>query len=77
MSRFYFDLRYDGGPWSNDPDGIDLAGIDEARSEAVALMAGIVKDHLREYWQIAIRVRDDQPAPVLALALSMEAEERS
>src|SRR3712207_5346711 len=55
----------------------DLAGVDEARREAVAHMAGIVKDHLQKYWQIAIRVRDDQPAPVLALMLSMEAESRS
>ena len=77
MPRYYFDLRYDGDPWSNDPDGIDLAGVDEARSEAVALMAGIVRDKLREYWQIAIRVRDDQPTPVLALSLSMKADERS
>ena len=53
------------------------AGVDEARREAVALMAGIVRDKLREYWQIAIRVRDDQPTPVLALELSMKAEERS
>ncbi len=77
MPRYYFDLRYDGDAWSNDPDGIDLAGVDEARSEAVALMAGIVRDRLRKYWQIAIRVRDDQPTPVLALSLSMEADERS
>ncbi len=77
MPRFYFDIRYDGEPWSEDPDGTDLSGIEEARREAVALMAGIVKDHLRDYWQIAIRVRDEQPTPVLALALSMGAEERS
>ncbi len=77
MSRFYFDIRYDGDPWSNDPDGIELPSLDEARSEAVALMAGIVKDQLRHYQQIAIRVRDEQPTPVLALGLSMSVEERS
>ncbi len=77
MPRYYFDLRYDGDPWSNDPDGIELPGHEKARSEAVALMAGIVKDHLRHYQQIAIRVRDEQPTPVLALVLSMSVEERS
>ncbi len=30
MPRYYFDLRYDGDPWSNDPDGIDLPSLDEA-----------------------------------------------
>jgi len=76
MPRFYFDLQYDSEPWSPDPDGTDLASPQEARAEAVALMAGVVQDHLREYWQIAIRVRDDQPTPVLTLMLSMNSQER-
>jgi hypothetical protein len=76
MPRFYFDVQYDSEPWSPDSDCADLASKEEARAEAVALMAGLVKDCLRRYWQIAVRVRDDQPTPVLTLTLSMDADER-
>jgi hypothetical protein len=60
MLKFYFDLRYDDEPWSDDETGNDFAGVEEARLEAIELMAEITKDKLREYWRIAIRARNDQ-----------------
>ncbi len=76
MPRFHFDVRYGSEPWSEDPDGTNLLDAREARSEAVTLMAELVLDHLREYQEIAVRVRDGQPTPLLTLTLAMDAQER-
>jgi hypothetical protein len=74
MSKFFFDLRYDDEPWFDDTEGSELALLEEARSEAVGLMAEITKDSLRKYWKISIRLRDHERTPLLTLTLSMRAE---
>jgi hypothetical protein len=77
MPKFFFDLRYDDEPWFDDTEGSELASLEEARSEAVELMAETTKDKLRSYWKISIRLRDDQRTPLLTLILSMRAEDES
>lgn len=76
MPKFHFDVRYDGDPWSEDPDGTELPDANEARNEAVSLMAELVLDNLRKYHELAVRVRDGQPTPLLTLTLAMDAQER-
>ncbi len=77
MPRYYFDLRYGDLPWFEDKKGDRLTGLDEARSEAREILADAARDHLRDHSQIAVRVRDDQPTPLLVLRLSISVEERS
>ena len=77
MPKFHFDVRYDDEAWSEDEEEIDFASLEEARSEAIELMAGLTADNLREYRRLMIRVRNDQRAPLLTLTLSMKAEEQS
>ena len=75
MPRFHFDVRYDDEAWSEDEEENDFASLDEARSEAIELMAGLTANKLREYRRLMIRVRDDQRRPLLTLTLSLKAEE--
>ena len=75
MPRFHFDVRYDDEAWSEDEEDNDFASLDEARSEAIELMAGLTANKLREYRRLMIRVRDDRRTPLLTLTLSLKAEE--
>ena len=77
MPVFHFDVRYDDEEWSDDPDGLELNGIDEARIEALDLARGLAKEHILGCREIAIRVRDGQPEPVIIVRLSMTAQERA
>ncbi len=66
--RYYFDRRLDDElVWTKDPDGTDLDGPDDAQAAALQLLTDMTRDHVGECWQIAVMVRDDQPAPVLRL----------
>ena len=71
MPRFYFDLRYEDEPWSEDPEGSDIESKESARVEALELAAEIAKDQVRWHRQIAIRVRDDGPEPVVTVTLAV------
>ncbi len=75
MPKFHFDVRYDDEAWSEDEEENDFASLEEARSEAIELMAGLTANRLREYWRLMIRVRNDQRTPLLTLTLSLKAEE--
>ena len=74
-TRYLFDIRFDDQPWSEDDTEDDFDSAERAREEAVALMAEIVADRLRTYWQISVRVRHHEPEPLLILSLSMTAQE--
>ena len=74
MPQFHFDVRYDDEAWSEDEEEIDFASLDEARSEAIELIAGLTANKLREYRTLMIRVRTDQRTPLLTLTLSLTPE---
>ena len=75
MPQFHFDVRYDDEAWSEDEEEFDFASLEEARSEAIELMAGLAANKLREYRTLMIRVRNDQRTPLLTLTLSLIPEE--
>jgi hypothetical protein len=75
MPQFHFDVRYDDEAWSEDEEEFDFASLEEARSEAIELMAGLTANKLREYRTLMIRVRNDQRTPLLTLTLSLIPEE--
>jgi hypothetical protein len=75
MPKYHFDVRYDDEAWSEDEEENDFASLEEARSEAIELMAGLTASKLREYWRLMIRVRNDQRTPLLTLTLALKAEE--
>jgi hypothetical protein len=75
MPKFHFDVRYDDEAWSEDEEEIYYDSLEEARSEAIELMAGLTADTLRDYWKLMVRVRNDQRTPLLTLTLSLDAEE--
>jgi hypothetical protein len=77
MPRYHFDVKYDAQDWSADVDGLELRDIDEARDQAFGLTRGLAKDHIVCCGEIAVRVRDDQPQPVVTLRLSMSVEDRA
>ena len=77
MPRYHFDLRYDDEPWSEDPDGIDLDGPEQARLEALALAGDIAREQVPQHWRMSVRVRDGQPEPLLIVDLSVTRKERS
>jgi hypothetical protein len=74
MPRYYFDCR-DGDTFTEDPDGLEFASIEEARHEATKALAGIAKDVLpgSERRKFAIEVRDGGDAPILTTCLVFEA----
>jgi hypothetical protein len=76
MPRYFFDLRYDEQPWSEDDQGDELDSPEAAHVEAVALAAELAKDRLRKHRQIAVRVRNDESEPLLFLTVSLTSKER-
>ena len=77
MPRYHFDLRYDEEPWSDDPEGIDLDGPEQARVEALDLAGSIAKEQVRNHWRISVRVRDSVPEPLLQVELSVTKKDRT
>ena len=77
MPLFHYDVQFDAQDWSEDPDGIELSGIDEMRAEAFSLASGLARDHIARCREIAIRVRNGSPDPVLTLRLSLAVEDRA
>jgi hypothetical protein len=77
MPRYHFDLRYDEEPWSEDPEGLDLDGPEQARVEALDLAGSIAKEKVRQHWRISVRVRDSSPEPLLLVELSVTEKERT
>jgi hypothetical protein len=71
MPRYYFDLSYDDEPWSEDPEGVELASKEQARIEAVELAAAVTKEQARSHRKIEVRARDDGPEPIVIVTLSV------
>jgi hypothetical protein len=72
MPRYYFDIRYDDEPWSDDQDGVDLVGRTEARAEALDLIAGLAKEQVGLHWRVSVRVRDYEPFSTVTLSVDVE-----
>jgi hypothetical protein len=71
MPRFHFDVRLGTQPWSDDRDGLKLAGFDEARQAAVSLALSLAqKSH--PAGDLEVRVRDDAPEPLCGVRLTLE-----
>ena len=77
MPRYYFDARCDSSSWLADQNGVDLAGRDDARAEALKRLVKSAEELLHDHWQTEVRVRDEQTEPVLTFTLSLRAAERS
>ena len=77
MPRYYFDVRCDSGSWSPDQNGIELAGRDDARAEALKRLVKSAEELLHDHWQTEVQVRDEKTEPVLTFTLSLRAAERS
>ena len=62
MARYFFDLSADRQP-SRDPEGTDLDGLERAREEAHATLAGIARDKLPgggDRRDLVMNVRNDK-----------------
>jgi hypothetical protein len=74
VPRYYFDLR-DGDLASADDEGTELADLEEARTEALAMLGGIAKDELpdRDQREFVVIVRDGG-GPQLSVSLTVRVE---
>ena len=74
MTRFYFDTVVNHSP-AQDDLGIELAGREKARSEALRAAADMAKDFADrgELAEIEVNVRDGD-VPVLSARLSLRVE---
>ena len=75
MSLYHFDVRYDGGAWEEDDVGVELADREEARQQALVLAFSLAKER-PPVEEIAVRVRDGEPEPVLVVRVSTAVEQR-
>jgi hypothetical protein len=75
MSLYHFDVRYDGRAWEDDDVGCECADGEEARTQALGLAFSLAKEH-PPATEIAIRVRDGEPEPILMVRVSTEIEHR-
>ena len=75
MPRYYFD--YEDGPGEvHDDEGVELATLEEARSEAMRAIGGLAKDKIpdgdRRDFRLAIREESGPVLMVVSLSLSVE-----
>jgi len=72
MSRFFFDFR-DGTDLTRDDEGLELAGVAEARAEAIRALPGIVRDEVPDgdSRDFEIDVRDDREHLLLTVSLRL------
>ena len=75
MPRYHFDVSRDGEPWSDDDEGTELAGPQDARREAVHLAHALAK--ARPASELSIRVRNGDPTPLLTVRVATSVEGRS
>lgn len=78
MPRFYFDT-HDGDRLTEDDEGLDLDGIEQARKEAIRALPDLVRDTLPngDRRDFAVTVRDERGQPVLTATLSLRVETRT
>jgi hypothetical protein len=75
VPRFYFDVR-DGESFTPDNEGIEFAGIHEARVEASRALAHMIKDAMPDgsHTAMAIEVRGENRKPLLKVRITFEVE---
>ena len=71
MPQFWFDVCRDDRDRSDDDQGTELSGPEEAGREALALAYSLAKGHPPARY-ISIRVRNDHPEPLLTVRLSTD-----
>ena len=69
MPLYYFDLRYDEEPWSDDQDGPA-----QARAAALTLATAVAREDARFDRRIQVRLRDGSPDPIATVTLSITVE---
>lgn len=73
MPRYFFHV-VDGQEY-RDTEGTELAGVEEARMEAIVVSGEMLKDHSREFWnegEWRLHVTNEAGATVCALRFSAE-----
>ena len=71
MPRYFFDIR--DGTYIPDSTGTELPNLDTARSEAVSLAAGLLRDSPTTFWnghEWKIEVKDDTGLILFALVFA-------
>jgi hypothetical protein len=73
VPRYFFDTR-DNSHFVRDEDGLELNGLDAARTEATRGLADLAKDVLpgAARGELAVEVRDDTDRALLRAALWFE-----
>jgi hypothetical protein len=75
MPRFYFDTN-DSDRFVPDNEGCDLAGIEEAKAEAVKALPDMARDGLpdEDYREFVVDVRDEGGHTVVRARLTLVVE---
>jgi hypothetical protein len=75
MPLYFFDSN-DGDDFIRDEEGVELDGIDAARDEATAALAGIAKDALPKTTrrELSIEVRDECDRLLIRASLWFEVQ---
>ena len=74
MSLYHFDLRCDVEPGSPAEFGLELPSPEEARKQAFEMIGELAKERLRASREIAVRIRDGSPEPLLTLTVLLREE---
>jgi hypothetical protein len=74
---YHFDVSYDRGPWCEDTEGVNFGSIDEARREAIGLVADLGPDNFQSVREIAVRIRNGVPEPLVIVRAAMTIEGRA
>jgi hypothetical protein len=76
MPQFRFDVRRDDGAWSDDDEGTELPSPEQAGREAMSLAYALALGQPPARY-ISIRVRNDEPEPLLTIRISAEVLKRA
>ncbi len=74
MPSYYFDLRYDEEPWSQDQEGLPFDDLAQARAAALTLATAVAREDARFGRRIQVRLRDHNPDPIATVTLSITVE---
>jgi hypothetical protein len=72
MPRYFFDTT-DTGLSQTDDEGTELADLEAARGEALAMLGGIARDELPD-GDVIVRIRDDAGSILFTASLSLRVE---
>ena len=77
MPLFYFDLSVDGQAVI-DPEGVQLAKIDEARFEAALALAEMMVNAIKEgtHRSMDITIRDDSRKPLARVSILIREDQQ-